>query len=245
MSSLPWCIIWLVVLSVASAAIVTLNIVTIAVFLKNRNLRKRSTYLLINLAVADMLVGVISVLTHFYLLGVSCHLWKSISSEKWVIILFFSLDFLFPASSLTSITVVSLERLHATFWPFRHRAIKRWAYGLIIAFIWIMAVILSNTLAAVNLFGEERKRYFYIWSSFNGFCLLVISVSYVSILLKVRCGAQLQHHGAVSREGKLTKTLFIVTLVSLMMWLPFVISTFLFFRHRCVQFSPPENYSTF
>lgn len=92
-----------------------------------------------------------------------------------------------------------------------------------------MAVILSITLAAINLFAERRQSYFYLWSSFNGFCLLVICVSYALIVIKVRCGEQPQHHGAAKRERKLTVTFFIVTLVSLLMWLPFEISTFLFF----------------
>ena len=41
-------------------AIVTLNFTTIIVFLKNRYLRKRGRYLVINLAVADMLIGVLT-----------------------------------------------------------------------------------------------------------------------------------------------------------------------------------------
>ncbi|XP_078363808.1 somatostatin receptor type 5-like [Oculina patagonica] len=212
-----------------SVAIVTLNIVSIIVFTKNRSLRRRSTYLLINLAVADMLVGGFSVMKYFYFVGGSCDFWKYTESEKRVNILLLSLHFLFPVSSLTNIAVISIERVHATFWPFRHRAIKKTAYGLIIAFFWVMAVILSITLSAINLFAERRHSYFYLWSSFNGFCLLVICVSYALIVIKVRCGVQPQHHGAASRERKLTVTLFIVTFVSLLMWLPFVLSTFLFF----------------
>ena len=50
----------------------------------------------------------------------------------------------------------------------------------------------------------------------------------MSIVIKVRCGAQPRHHGAASRERKLTMTLFIVTFVSLLMWLPFVIISFLY-----------------
>ena len=41
--------------------------------------------------------------------------------------------------------------------------------------------------------------------------------------MKIHRGAHPQHHGGASRERKLTKTLFIVTLVSLLMWLPFAI----------------------
>ena len=60
-------------------------------------------------------------------------------------------------------------------------------------------------------------------------CLLIIFVSYMSIVIKVRYGAQPQHHGAANRERKLTMTLLIVTVVSLLLYLPFVIIHFLMF----------------
>ena len=64
-------------------------------------------------------------------------------------------------------------------------------------------------------------------TSFNSICLLVIGISYVSIIMKVRCGSQPQHHGAASRERKLTMTLLIVTVVSLLLYLPDMIYHFL------------------
>ena len=56
------------------------------------------------------------------------------------------------------------------------------------------------------------------------------------IVIKVRCGAQPQHHGAASRERKLTMTLLIVTVVSLLLCLPYVVSFFAIF------ISKPEIY---
>ena len=55
------CIPWLVVLIIECLAIVILNIITIVVFMKKkRQLQRRSTYLIIHLAVVDLLVGVVS-----------------------------------------------------------------------------------------------------------------------------------------------------------------------------------------
>ena len=42
----------------------------------NRNLRKRSMYLVINLAVIDMLVGGVAVYELFYWVGAGCNLWE-------------------------------------------------------------------------------------------------------------------------------------------------------------------------
>ena len=52
---------WLVVLIVECLAIVILNIITIVVFVKKkRQLQRRSTYLIIHLAIVDLLVAVVS-----------------------------------------------------------------------------------------------------------------------------------------------------------------------------------------
>ncbi|XP_078363809.1 histamine H2 receptor-like [Oculina patagonica] len=229
MFSLPWCITWLVLLLTLSVAIVTLNIVTIIAFIKNRDLRKRSTYLLINLAVADMLVGGFTALDHFIVLGVKCNLWKDIVPANWIIYLIMNaLGILFPICSLLNITVISAERVHATFWPFRHRIAKTWVYGLLIVGIWVTSMLLSAGLAVIAHFEQNKQNYFYLWCSFNSTCLLVICVSYAFIVINVRCGAQPQHHGAASRERKLTVTLLIVTIVSLLLWLPFVLTNFLY-----------------
>ena len=49
---------------------------------------------------------------------------------------------------------------------------------------------------------------------------MIICISYASIIIKVLCGAQPHHPGAASRERKLTMTLLIVTVVSLVLYLP-------------------------
>ena len=54
------CITWLVVFLTESIAIVTVNLLTIVIFIKNSNLRTRSLYLLIHFTVADLFVGVFS-----------------------------------------------------------------------------------------------------------------------------------------------------------------------------------------
>ena len=81
MLPLSECIPWMTVGLAESVAIVTLNLCTIIVFIRDRNLRKRSTYLVINLAVIDMLVGGAVVYNLFYLDGVVCNLWKQHSIE--------------------------------------------------------------------------------------------------------------------------------------------------------------------
>ena len=228
MFSLAECIPWLAVSLILSLATIILNLITIIVFIKNRSLRKRSTYLMISLAVADMLAGAFANVNTFTFLGVYlCNLWENFIPVKLAVYeAFFAI--LFPIASVTNISAISLERLHATFLPLRHRVMQKWIYGLIVAITWVTAVLVSTGAVVLDQF-KRRSHFFYLWNSFNLICLLIISVSYMSIIIKVRCGAQPHHHGAASRERKLTMTLFIVTFVSLLLWLPLLIFTFLYF----------------
>ena len=57
MASSPECITWMVVGLTESVTIVALNLLTMIAFCRDRNLRKRTTYLVISLAVADILSG--------------------------------------------------------------------------------------------------------------------------------------------------------------------------------------------
>ena len=87
MFSLSECIPWITVGLAEPVAIVTINFIAIIVFVRNRNLRKRGAYLIINLAVVDMLAGVSAWINLFYFAGnYYCNLWKWYSSEDWNII---------------------------------------------------------------------------------------------------------------------------------------------------------------
>ena len=128
------CIIWLTVFTAEFVAIVTVNLLAIILFIKNRNLRTRSMYLVISLTVPDMLVGVLSVGYVQFSFLQSCRLIKlNLSFEVLISSTIFF--FFFSFVSLTNIAMISLERFHATFRPFRHRLIKRWVYVVAIAVV--------------------------------------------------------------------------------------------------------------
>ena len=214
------CITWLAAFLTVSAAIVTVNLLTIVLFIKNGSLRTRAMYLVINLTVADMFVGGFSHFSLFQdLLQYSCDIMKmNLSLELNVIMIFLCLWF--PLTSLTNIAVISLDRMHATIRPFRHRLIKKWVYGVTIAGVWVLAAIISTASALLAEYWGKWSYHIYLWQSWCCLCLIFICVSYSSIAVKFLCGAHPQHHGAASRQRKLTVTLFIMTIVSLLMWLP-------------------------
>ena len=227
--SSPECIAWLAVFMSETVAIVILNIVTSIIFIKNSSLRMRSMYLVINLAVADVLVGGASgSMNVSFVGGALCNVWEYNDEKRNHFLSDVSngMQLLFPITSLINTVAISLERVHATFRPFNHRVLRKRVSRITIAVVWVLAVLVSTALIVFRNSAGQRSIYTYAWCSFVSICLFVICVSYVSIFVNIYYGAHLQHHGAVSRDRKLTVTLFIVALMSLLMWLPYVIFTF-------------------
>ena len=232
------CFAWLSVFGTEAVAILTVNALTIIVYVKERSHRKRGMYLVINQAVADMFVGA-SMLIECWYWGMLCDLWtiNSFSTQ------FFVLEFLrivFLTASIINLAAISLERTHATFCAFKHRLIKKKIFGAVVAIAWITAGLISASLVLQPF--ELHISPVFQYSLFL-FCLLVIVVSYSSICIKVVCGIQSHHHGATSRERKLTKTLFIVTVVSLLLTLPSIIlRTYGFYEFPTLQMISVRTY---
>ena len=118
--------------------------------------------------------------------------------------------------------------MHATFRPFRHRVIKKWVYGVTISVVWVLAGMISTAIMMLLLFDKEWSHYQYLWPSYSLLCLFVICACYASIIVKICCGARPQHHGAARRQRKLTLTLLIMTIASVLLWLPFTVATFVY-----------------
>ena len=241
MSSLSDCIPWMTVGLVESIAIVTLNLCMIVVFIRNRNLRKRSTYLVINLTAVDMFVGGSVIYSLFYWSGIRCNLWKWHSIEDGTKTFIEVLMVLFPVASLTNISVIALERVHATFFPFRHRVLKKWVLQLIITVVWVFSGLLATADRLLLKFKETHYYGASVLPTASLIYLMIICSSCTSVVIKVRYKAQ-PHHGAVSRERKLTMTLLIVSAVSLLLYLPHVfwISVGYFSKYEIWWSLPPS-----
>ena len=185
-------------------------------------------YLVINLTVVDILVGGLSTLNLLLIItNLGC---KTVIVRLPVegIIIVESVFFWFPLTSLTNITVISLERMHATFRPFSHRVVKKWVYEITICVVWVLAGMISAATILLRFVFKNRSQFHYLWESCCLLCLFVTCACYASIIVKICCGARPQHHGAARRQRKLTVTLLIMTIVSLLLWLPFAVATFVF-----------------
>ena len=226
------CNAWLTVFTIEAVAIVSMNAFTIIIYWKERILRKRTTYLVISLAVADMFVTY-NLIFEILFLGNDCNFWKiNLYRSFEISIVTSSLWYFFPLASVSNLAAISLERMHATFRPFKHRLIKKKIFGAAVAGVWFTAALSTAIVFLPFFLGRSdittifqgRASYFALLFC----CLFIIVVSYTSIAIKVYCGTHPQHHGTIRRERKLTKTLFIVTTVSLTLVMPFTIFWFLF-----------------
>ena len=228
------CIIWFAAFLGVAVAIVTVNLLSIILFIKSSNLRTRGMYLVINLTTADMLVGGLSTIYLLIITDIGC---KTVNVrlpwEGYMITLF--LFYWFPLTSLTNITVISLERMHATFRPFRHRVIKKWVYGVTICVLWVLAGMISTATMLLTFFGKNWSHHQYLWQSYSLLCLFVICACYASVIVKICCGARPQHHGGARWQRKLTVTLLIMTIVSLLLWLPFAVATFVYYTTDSIR----------
>ncbi|XP_067055808.1 adenosine receptor A3-like [Acropora muricata] len=236
------CIAWLTVYGIEAVAIIVLNALTAIIYLKVHSLRKRSMYLVISLAVADMFVGGLLIFDGWFL-GRDCNFWTSDLNRpsNFVVI---ALCRLVPLASLTNLAAISLERTHATFRPFAHHVAKKKIYGAAVVVVWMTAG-LSSTISGINISLPpllKRSHFFYVsYLTFYSLCLLVIFVSYTSIAINIIRGNQSHHRGASNRETKLTVTLFIVTVASLLLTLPYIIFEILF----SLSHTMPNNSTTF
>ncbi|XP_066029708.1 histamine H2 receptor-like [Pocillopora verrucosa] len=219
------CIPWLVVLIIECLAIVILNIITIVVFVKKkRQLQRRSTYLIIHLAIVDLLVGAVSgPLRIKYRMALYCPPWKFRRDTIWSNGLYFAFLHLFSFASFTNLIAISLERLHATFCPLRHRFVRKWVYRAIIIVIWLIPICREVAQIFLWEIADLLVINTYLYLPFYAVYLFVICVSYILIIIKVRCSRHPQIHSRSKRERKLTGTALIVSIVSLLCFLPAMI----------------------
>ena len=133
-------------------------------------------------------------------------------------------DFFFLVASLVNISLISLERLHATLFPFSHCLVGKRVYLIIILCSWLFSLVLLSVIVLLDLRLSPAHLYAILSHSF--FSLLILTVSYAIIISTVKKNPLRPNAGPVlSTERKLTVTLFIVTVASFLIIPPWIIWT--------------------
>ena len=212
---------WIAVFSTEYIAILTINVFTIIVFTSSRHLRKRTTYLIISLTVADLLVGAVTGPMELYYYPES----NPGTGFSWKDFCLLTLYNIFPVSSLANLSLIALERLHATLYPFRHCLIEKWAYYIIIFGCWLVALLFAIVMAVLYHYVKVAPRY--VWISHIVLTLLILTISYVIIIVNVKSNPPPQPLGLLASDRKLSVTLFMVTIASVLSILPYAVYSFI------------------
>ena len=205
--------------------ILIINGITITAFARIRHLRKRSTYLItttttlftlitlvhINLTVADLLVGAVTGPLIIYQD-------KESNGFTWPGFVFLAIERIFPVASQVNLSLISLERLHATLFPFRHYLITKSLYLKIIFGSWFVILLIAFVMP---ILPEVAFRY--SWASSSVVTLLILAVCYVIIIVNVQRSPLSDHRGLIHTERKLSITLLLVTGISVLTILPYAV----------------------
>ena len=225
------CIPWIVVLIIECLAIVVLNIITIIVFVKQRQLQRRGLYLITHLAIVDLLVGAVSGPLQIERMGGDfCGLWQYNTSITWSDHVKFALLHLFSMVSLANLAAISLERMYATFCPYKNFLMTKRFYYITIPVIWLTALIRECVQIALyktrnNDADLEKLVNSTLYVPYYSISLSVIFLAYLSIFIKIRytrLHSLLLPNSVTVGERKLTSTLLFVTIASLVSLLPVI-----------------------
>jgi len=210
-------VLWGTSYGIVSILIIVANTVAIAAFIKTKPRRKHTHYFLINLSIADFMVGAISVpLFVSYL--VDPKIW---SQSLALSMIHSSVDILSGLASVFTLAIVSVERLIAVSIPFKFRMIPRKVYFGCIAATWF----LSGCVAAISIAFYLRvvKEAFYTVVIMSlSVSLSVSCFSYLTIVFKInQKNNSAKGCKDLTVERRLSMTLLCITAIFVLSWLPF------------------------
>lgn len=218
---------WCVAYAIVTVAIIFNNVAAIAAFTKSRLLRKFGNYFLVNLAVADLMVGTIALPMYIHLIYISPYTGSSVTKPKPFQTVHIAFDVFSGMASAFTLTVISLERVYAIFCPLRYRSLSRATYFVVLAEVWILAGALTGTWL-LGLFKIIHPKIFDFALALLSFTSLMLMIgSYVALWLKIKIWSRNQHRAAGEKDRNLAVAIAIVTAVFLMTWTPFHIMNIL------------------
>ncbi|EDO35834.1 predicted protein [Nematostella vectensis] len=232
-----WRIAWYTAFIMEAILIVTANLLTILTLTANANLRKRSVYFVVNLAISDFLAGAILMpmfaetlrdglayndfipkhIRAVEVKTISGVLKVEFTGEKFYLGM---MAVFFMYANVLSFVFISVERMYATVWPLRHRNTRHRTYMVFIGVTWCAGAVFA-LMSYVHLMITFR---IIIVSGFVAF--IVMTACYATIFIKVKRQNALHNQSelqrTVQKQRELAKTLLLVTVMSLVTWSPLI-----------------------
>ena len=205
------------------------NTLVLAAFFMSSNLRYHVTFFVAGLAVADVLVGLISIPMWMYILYLA---WKGNTGNTKITIIYDVLDVFAALNSIFHLTAVSIERFFATVYPWRHRRATQRMYHVFLLGIWTTSALVSSSFI-LPVSKPTIDFRFYLINILFVIALLIMSVAYTGIWFK----AKTRLRSAPDTTLKMSFTLLIVIGLFFVAWLPFFVvrAVLHFCEHYCVS----------
>ena len=240
------------------------NVLVICVVLLNRHMRTVTNYLIVNMAVADLLITAFNMpITITVIAGIQIEWSESVASEMLCKFIPVSQS-LSIASSVLSLTEIAVDRFLAVMYPLKRYISFHAAYVLIVV-VWIVGIAVNSPILYAQkiivseevlycqeiwtpVFGENAAKDFTIvlFVLFYAVPLLTMSVLYSFVVYKLwvrkapgNQTTENQLRAEKSRKKVLKMLIVVVTLFALC-WLPVYISQFIrFFGFERFPCGPP------
>ena len=207
---------WSCALATEAVVIVVGNLLTIVLFALNKKLRsKKSLYLVLNMAFADLFLGGISLPTYFYSLVLG-----QVKFDEQTPTLFTIIFLVFAQASFITAALISCERFYAIYWPLKHRqTLSTRAYRFVILTVWTLSILGSLFTVFLLQFSSLMALNSFLSLIFVS-VLLIISGFNFGVWRKIEQQTVPHHQNRVLQRRHLTKTLLLVSLIAMDSWLP-------------------------
>lgn len=205
-----WNVFWSTSFGTLALIILIGNLLTIIIF-STRKLRKRPHFLLISLAIADLLVGLLSIPIY-----VAIHVKYT---TKLFSVVFDCIDMFAGLASVFIIAFISLERMHAIGWPLGHRSLSNRIYCVAIAIPWVLAAMVATTRLLLYCSIISQRHFVTIIIISLSSPLVITTYCYCFIWKTIKSRLPNPHRN--TSDEKLSKTLLLLTGCFVITWLPF------------------------
>ena len=217
---------WILSFGVVAALAISGNALTIVIFVKKLK-RRRPQVPLISLAVADLMVGAITVplfIVTYWITNIQYVFLTAILD--WT-------DMFTGFASIFTLTVIALERLLAIGWPVRHRALSSKAYVVAIATLWILAFTVAWIATIFNHVIDQGIVFLVLFFIFLFAPIILTCAAYPLLWIKEMSRRRKTRAIRDARDFKLAKTVALITGAFLVTWLPFQI--FILIINLCIS----------
>lgn len=211
------------------------NGLVVGAFIRHSRLRTITNYFVVSLAVADIIVGIISIPIWISMLLYS-------SGGRTIQTLYNVLDLLAGTCSILHLVAISLERFFAVVYPIRHRNTSAKVYYVALAAVWVIPAVACGSSVKLKETNRDANMLF-LFITFFVIPLLVILFTYARIwhVANSRIQPNQDSSRSLKRDMRIAVTIALVIGFFVIAWLPFfTVQLLLVFCQKC----KPRIYST-